>query len=482
MVGIKRFGIHVPVYRLDANEISMFWHKRPSRAGKKAVAGFDEDCITMATSAVIDCYKNVQSCVNDGIDKIDLFCLSTTCSPYKEKQSAAIVAKACGVRENALVVEFSGSLRSGSIALRLIGAALASGYFNEAVIVSSECRRGIPGSELEQTLGDGAVAFVLSRSEGESLAVLEQVVSVYKSSTDFWRKDGDRYVRKTEQRFIDEAVFMPIMEKTIKELLEGGRFTPDDFSKVVIYGYSERVVNKLAQKIGFRSFQLEDNMFRETGNMGIPSAFLMLCCALSSSKPGDLILFATYGDGADAYVLRTTERVRELSREGILRKLVNTIDISYADYLKWHDIMEVELPNLAPRLRPSVIAQWRRSEAVLALEGVKCIKCGTPQYSPIGQAIRVCVKCQAKDSFEPYRFSDKKGVLFTYSLDFLQTGKNFPGVNGVIDFEDGGRLVCELTDCLPEQVQPGIAVEMTLRRFSEYETITYFWKARPVRF
>ncbi|MEO0278162.1 MAG: OB-fold domain-containing protein, partial [candidate division WOR-3 bacterium] len=61
-------------------------------------------------------------------------------------------------------------------------------------------------------------------------------------------------------------------------------------------------------------------------------------------------------------------------------------------------------------------------------------------------------------------------------------GKNFPGVNGVIDFEDGGRLVCELTDCLPEQVQPGIAVEMTLRRFSEYETITYFWKARPVRF
>ena len=46
---------------------------------------------------------------------------------------------------------------------------------------------------------------------------------------------------------------------------------------------------------------------------------------------------------------------------------------------------------------------------VSALCGVKCSRCGTPQMHPIGQNVRVCVACQAKDDFEPYKFSDKTG-------------------------------------------------------------------------
>lgn len=478
MVGIKDFGFHVPIYRLSVDEINTFWFKKRSRGGKKAVAGFDEDVVTMATSAVLDCYKE-NGIVKNEIKNVDLMLLATTCSPYKEKLSAAIVATACGLKENAVVAELSGSIRGGSSAFMLVNAALKGGSFGEAIIVISECRKGLPASELEQSLGDGAIAVTLSQKEEDVCAVIEKGMSIYKATTDFWRKDEDKFVQKTDQRFIEEAVYVPLLEHAISRVLKEENLTPSDFGKAVIYGYNDRVIRRVGEKIGFDKAQLQESFFSMTGNMGLASAFLMLYVALSNSKPGDLVLFATYGDGADVYVLRTTERVSQLSLSKLMSKLNKEIAISYADYLRWHDIIDYERPNLAPRLRPSVIAQWRRLNAVLQLEGVKCVQCGCAQFSPIGQAIRVCINCQAKDSFEPYRFSDKKGKLFTYSIDWLQTGKTVPGINGVVDFDDGGRLVCELTDCTPEQIYPGMPIEMTLRKYSEYETITYFWKAKP---
>ena len=88
----------------------------------------------------------------------------------------------------------------------------------------------------------------------------------------------------------------------------------------------------------------------------------------------------------------------------------------------------------------------------------------------------------AKDDFEDYKFSDKKGTLFTYAIDQLQPTKNPPGLNGVIDFEGGGRLLCELTDYDLTKVATGMAVEMTFRKLSQGKGIVnYFWKATPIR-
>ena len=79
-----------------------------------------------------------------------------------------------------------------------------------------------------------------------------------------------------------------------------------------------------------------------------------------------------------------------------------------------------------------------------------------------------------------YKFSDKTGKLFTYSIDHLQPTKNPPGLNGVVDFDGGGRLLCELTDYDPACARVGMPVEMTFRKLSQGEGIVnYFWKAKP---
>jgi len=49
-----------------------------------------------------------------------------------------------------------------------------------------------------------------------------------------------------------------------------------------------------------------------------------------------------------------------------------------------------------------------------------------------------------------------------------------------IDFEGGGRLICELTDCDPDKVAVGMKLEMTFRKmFSSRGIHNYFWKAKP---
>jgi uncharacterized OB-fold protein len=120
-------------------------------------------------------------------------------------------------------------------------------------------------------------------------------------------------------------------------------------------------------------------------------------------------------------------------------------------------------------------------DTISSLYGFKCRKCGAPQLHPLGQIVRVCVECQAKDDFERYKFSDKTGKLFTYAVDMLQPTKNPPGLNGVIDFDGGGRMICELTDYDLQKVQVGLPVQMTFRKMSqERGIINYFWKAKPI--
>jgi len=208
----------------------------------------------------------------------------------------------------------------------------------------------------------------------------------------------------------------------------------------------------------------------------------MLAAALEDARPGDRILFAAYGDGCDAWAFRVTEAIAGVSgRTGIQAMLAEHRPVDYGKYLLWRDFIGVEASSLPERAEPSLASRWRERSGISALYGVRCLNCGTPQIHPIGQAIRVCAACQAKDNFEDYKFSDRKGKLFSYAIDQLQPTLNPPGLNGVVDFDGGGRLICELTDYDLDAVAIGMPVEMTFRlMYQGRGIVNYFWKAKPV--
>ena len=107
--------------------------------------------------------------------------------------------------------------------------------------------------------------------------------------------------------------------------------------------------------------------------------------------------------------------------------------------------------------------------------------CGVQQYPKQ----RVCVgpDCGAIDQMEDYYFHDKVGTIRSFTRDNLAFSKNPPAVYGFIDFDEGGRLYLDITDCADEDLRVGARVRMGLRRRyvdQKGSTYTYFWKAVPV--
>jgi uncharacterized OB-fold protein len=349
------------------------------------------------------------------------------------------------------------------------------------MVIASDCRLGLPKGRFEHMSGDAATALVIG-TEG-IIAEIEAVFSLYSEFTGLWRTAGDRFVKSGESRFIDEAGCQPVVQEVISGLMKTHNLKSGDFFKVILPAFDTRQHAKSARKLGFEPSQVQEPLFSKIGHTGSTGTLIMLRAALEQARPGDRILMINHGDGADAIVLRVTEEIAKVQTgKRLTAQLEQYRSIDYGTYLSWRDLLQLEASSLPPRGEPSLPARWRERHLIATLSGVKCRQCGLPQIHTIGQNIRICVGCQSKDDFEAYRFSDKKASLFTYAIDHLQPTKNPPGVNGVIDFEGGGRLICELTDFDLVQVKIGMPLEMTFRKMFQGEGIVnYFWKATPAR-
>ena len=472
MVGITSIGAYIPMYRLHREEIGRFWGTR-GIGGEKAVAGYDEDTVTMAVAATQDCIGRCDK-------KIEGLYFASTTAPYKEKQSAAIIASVIDLDRRCATADFTNSLRAGTTALKSALDAVKSGSAAQVVVTASDCRTGAPKGRFEQALGDGAAALAIGSRE--VIAEIEGNYSIFNEFTDVWRADTDSFVRSGEGRFIDDVGYLPTMQEAISTLMKTCSLSPGDFSKIVFSASDHRQHADLAKKLGFQASQVQAPLFLQMGHAGTAGALIMLVGALEEANPGDRILFVNYGDGADAFILRVTKAIAGIQTKPMMKdRLARKKVIDYGTYLNWRDLIPFEASSLPERSEPSLASRWRERRVIASLSGVKCRKCGTPQIHPIGQTIRVCIVCQSKDEFDHYKFSDKTGKLFTYSVDHLQPTKNPPGLNGVVDFDGGGRLICELTDCGLDQVKIGMPVEMTFRKLSQGKGIVnYFWKAKPV--
>jgi uncharacterized OB-fold protein len=79
--------------------------------------------------------------------------------------------------------------------------------------------------------------------------------------------------------------------------------------------------------------------------------------------------------------------------------------------------------------------------------------------------------------------SDKKGKVFTFSLDYLMPGVDRPLAITIIDFDGGGRGMFMMTDREIEDVKCDAPVEMSFRKLRSSGGVhNYYWKAIPTRF
>ncbi len=468
MAGITSFSAYVPLSRMGQETVG--WTVRNERA----IASFDEDSLTMAVVAAMNCITDVDRKEIDGV-----YFASTT-PPYEEKQAATMLATVVDLGNEIFCADIANSLRGGTIALRAGLDAIKAGSVKKALITGADMRMPQPRSGNDTIFGDGSAALVLGSSG--VVAEIEDSYSISHEIQDVWRLGKDEYVRSWEDRFVFEEGYMKAMSQAISSFLTRSGVEVKDFTKAVLYAPDARRHREMANKIGFDyKSQVQDPMFDAVGNTGTACVLIMLVAALEEANPGDRILLASYGDGADVFSIRVTEEIKNAKNGRSLQDCLRTKQLlpSYETYLKWRGLLDVAPQARRPELRiPSAAAMFREQNTDLRLYGVRCKKCGYNQYP----SQRVCTKCNTKDEFEPVRFSDKKATINTFSFDYLGATPEPPTGVCMIDFDGGGRMMAMITDRVPEEVKVDMPVEMTFRKLYTAEGIhNYYWKCMPVR-
>jgi len=475
MAGIVTYGAYIPLYRLNRGEIARAWDTPPA-PGERAVANFDEDSLSMGVEAALDCIKGIDPGSIGGV-----FFASTN-APYKDKQTAATIAMVLGVKREAITMDFGGSLRRGTNALRAAVDTVKSGTANNVLVVASEMRLGYPAGAGEMSFGDGSAA-ILVGTKG-CIAEVENCYTIYEELQDFWRSDRDQFVRSAEDRFIVDEGYNQVVPNAVSGAMKAFNLKSADFATCALYVPSQRQASSLVKKLGFDpKTQSKDALFYSVGDTGAAMALMMLVQSLEDSKADSRILVVGYGNGCDVFSVKALGAIEKMkgTRRAVSGHLKSKRTLSnYNKYLRWRELVTIQPPPRPPlELRqPGPPAHWRANEKELRLWGVKCNNCGTPQYPPQ----RVCVNCRAKDNFEIYSFRDKKGKVFSFCHDHIMATIDPPVTVSVIDFEGGGRMLMDMTDRDPDECKVGMDIEMTFRRLFYVGGIyNYWWKCRPPR-
>ncbi len=464
----------MPLFRLSRAEIARAWGAAPP-PGERAVANYDEDSLTMAVAAARDCLAGVDRGAIQG-----LYFASTT-APYKEKQTAATIASVLALPAEVITTDFSGSLRCGTNALKAALDAVAAGSANKVLVVAAEMRLGYPAGAAEMNLGDGAAALLISADD--LVAEVEHFDSTYYEIQDTWRSDQDTFVRGAEDRFAMDEGYLRVMRGAISDALKKHGLAPSDVAQVALNAPNARQLKSVTQKLGFDDkTQVRDVLHSAVGDTGCAAALMSLVAALERAAAGEKLLLACYGNGCDVAVLRSTERIGSLrDRRGVRRHLDSKLAMhNYEQYLRLRGLLPLQPPARPPLeiKTPSPAAQWREVAWEMRLTGTKCRKCGTPQYPPQ----RVCVTCHTKDEMDPYSFVDVPAKVFSFSHDYLMQSIDPPVTVTFVDFEGGGRIMCDMTDRDPAAIEVGLPLEMTFRRLYYVNGIyNYWWKCQPVR-
>ncbi|WP_107775037.1 OB-fold domain-containing protein [Nocardioides sediminis] len=466
MSGIIALDVYVPRHRLHRSAIASALGTRATR-GARAVASYDEDTTTLAVEAARDLLA----------DRAPSALLFVTGDPvYLDKSNATVVHAGLGLSSTITAHDMHGSGRAVVGALR---AALDAGSAGrDVVLVTSDIRTGRPGSTDETAGGDAAAAVYVSADE-EPVARLLGAGSATEEFLDRWREPGQRWSQVWEERF-GESIYVPLGRSAVDRALADAGLTIDDVDHLVVAGPHERAVRSLKRLHGLRSdADVADRMTGTVGNAGGTGLLLELADVLDRAAADAVVLVVALADGADALVLRTTDRVAAARPVAPVAERVGrgTLAVDYPTFLSWRGMLDREPPRRPSPVKPSAPSSARTSAWKFSFTGSRCLECEAVHLPPS----RVCQQCHAVDRMDELRLADRRASVATFTVDHLAFSPSPPFLAAVLDFDGGGRFPAELTDVDADAITIGARFEMTFRCLYEADGVrNYFWKGRPV--
>lgn len=335
-VGITGYGAYVPMYRLPAREVARVWGANDEGLPviEKAVAGLDEDVITMSIEAARNCLSRAL------IDPQELRAvwIGSESHPYAVKPSGTVVAEAIGASKNISAGDWEFACKAGTEAFVAAMALVGSEMGEYALAIGMDTAQGKPGDALEYTAASGGAAFILGPAE-KSLARIEAAYSFVDDTPDFWRRAHAVYPEHG-QRFTGIPAYFEHVGNAARMILRETGYKPADFKYAVFHQPNSKFPQRIGKELGFTPEQLKTGLLSPMiGNTYSGSTLIGLTAILDEAAPGEKILMVSYGSGAgsDAFVLETTELLSERKKLTKATKdyIARRVEIDYATYLRF---------------------------------------------------------------------------------------------------------------------------------------------------
>lgn len=429
-------------------------------SGHRSVAGWDEDPVTMAVEA------------SRTLAAAERFVLASTSAYFFERSQAVIAGEALALSPRTRTADTSGSRRAGisAVADALLGR-------QSTVVAAAEKRFARAGSAQHLMFGDGAAAVRLddrgaARCIGaESLA--HDLVDVY-ASRDHPAPYG------YEERFVREVSSAEVLVPTIRAALAAAGIAAKDLAAVAVAEPLPNTWPAVARALEIAAPNMASTLQQAVGDLGAAHPLYALGLAFATARPGDFILCAGFGSGCDALVFEVQGEVpgaREMA-EAVTR------GVPLADYtrflsltgnldLAWGMRAEFEQKSQASVLH-------RSGRDVHGFIGGRD-SLGNVQFPR--SAMPVNPKLTEPEALVPVRLAEETGRVLSVTADRLNYTPDPPFEFGLVQFENGARVMMEFTDRFGTGLAVGSPVRMRFRIKSQDTRRgfrTYFWKAAPV--
>ncbi len=336
MIGIVSYGFYIPRYRIKIEDIARVWGKNPEEVSRslriveKAVAGIDEDSLTMGYESAVMALETIK------IDKsqIKTVLFGSETPPYSVNPTATILAEFLGIEKNYLSYDMQFACKAGTGGIITTASLIKSGFTKYGLVCASDKANAKTHDALEYTAGSGSVSVLLGSGD---VAVEIVDMDTYSSDTpDFWRREGIRYPSHGG-RFTGKPSYFYHVQEMSKGLLKKTKLRPKDFAYGVFHMPNGKFPLDVALSLGFTKEQVEPSLvISRLGNSYTASALMGLVAVLEKAKAGDLIFFASYGSGAgsDGFVFRVTKNLEK--RRKLFTKVIEKKEyIDYPKYLKF---------------------------------------------------------------------------------------------------------------------------------------------------
>ena len=343
-VGIIGYGAYVPRFRLPATEVARVW--AGGRAAglpikEKAVAGLDEDVITMS----IEAGRNALQRARIDPELLRAVWVGSESHPYAVKPSGTLVAEALGAAPSVSAGDWEFACKAGTEAMVAAMGLVGSGMARYALAIGMDTAQGRPGDALEYTAASGGAAYIIGPAE-EALAIIRGSYSYVTDTPDFWRR-AERKYPEHGHRFTGEPAYFKHITEAGQHLMDEFGLKPADFTYAVFHQPNTKFPQRAAQLLGFTPEQIKPGLLSPLiGNTYAGAAMIGLTATLDVAKPGDRILMVSFGSGAgsDAFLVEVAPALEErrslapTTRDYIARRT----QIDYAEYVRMRGKIALE--------------------------------------------------------------------------------------------------------------------------------------------